>query len=177
MQNIKKILLTGAAALGIILIVFAVGTMKVKNQDGETGLGSQSLVAGTSGARDIGNSEVNFNNPPKLDSENSKPQINEEGGVSVETVLTELSAGAPVKFNITFTTHQGDLNLDLLKQAVLFDDQGKAYAPQSWDGGSGGHHLSGNLVFSSLPARTKKIKLVIKDIYGVAEREFEWELE
>lgn len=40
----------------------------------------------------------------------------------------------------------------------------------------GGHHISGNLIFPSIE-KTESIKLIIKDIYGVKEREFLWELE
>lgn len=161
MQNIKKILLYGAAVLGIILTVFAVGTMRLNDRAGKAGLNSQFPVAGASNTQGAISLE---------------PQINDEAGVSIEAAPIEFSAAGPVKFNIIFTTHQGDLGFDLLKQAALFDNQGREYAPQSWDGGSGGHHLQGALIFPALPAATTKMRLVIKNIYGVAKRAFEWRL-
>jgi hypothetical protein len=48
--------------------------------------------------------------------------------------------------------------------------------PQTWEGGRGGHHLSGNLIFPTVSQDARSIKLIIKDIYGVSQREFLWAL-
>ena len=86
-----------------------------------------------------------------------QPQINEEGGVSAEVAPTGFELSNP-QFKITFTAHQGDLNFDLTKNAVLIDDKNNQYKPISWTGGSGGHHLAGQLIF---PAIAKNIKITI----------------
>ena len=49
-------------------------------------------------------------------------------------------------FEVSFTTHEGDLDFDLAKVSTLEVD-GKVLPAKSWDGDSGGHHLEGNLVF------------------------------
>lgn len=104
------------------------------------------------------------------------PQINNEEGVLIEVAPTDFAPTQPIKFEITFTTHQGDLDFDLTKQAILYDENGNQYLPLSWDGGRGGHHLSGALIFPAISADAKNMKLIIKDIYGVAKRKFEWEI-
>ena len=104
-----------------------------------------------------------------------QPQINEEGGVSAEVAPTGFELSNP-QFKITFTAHQGDLNFDLTKNAVLIDDKNNQYKPISWTGGSGGHHLAGQLIFPAIAKNIKTIELVIKDVYGVKERKFFWDL-
>lgn len=82
-----------------------------------------------------------------------------------------------VRFEVGLNTHQGDLNFKLTEQSLLTDDRGREYKPVEWKGESGGHHLTGELVFSSLDKGVKKVKLVISDVYGVKERLFKWNLE
>lgn len=101
---------------------------------------------------------------------------NNEGGLSVEVTPVDFAFGKPLEFKISFDTHQGGLDYDFTKKAVLTDDRNNRYSPLEWQGGSGGHHLEGVLVFSPLPTEIKSIKLKILDIYGVAERNFSWEL-
>lgn len=108
-------------------------------------------------------------------SANLQPQTNNKGGVTIEITPKDIIPGEILPFGITLTTHQGNLDFDQTK-AALFDDNNTVYPPISWDGGSGGHHLSGTLIFPALPPETKNIKLIIKDVYGVPERIFEWSL-
>ncbi|HEB12974.1 MAG TPA: hypothetical protein ENI11_04810 [Actinobacteria bacterium] len=109
-------------------------------------------------------------------SKSLQPQTSEEGNLSIQVTPVSVSPGQPVLFGISFTTHQDDLDFDLSQQATLFDDRGDSYKPVSWDGGSGGHHLSGKIEFTPLPAGTKQIRLVLYDLYGVEERVFKWTL-
>ena len=62
-------------------------------------------------------------------------------------------------------------------KSVLIDGAGSEYSPIGWQGGKGGHHLSGELIFPSLNSEVGNMRLVISDVYGVAERVFEWDLE
>lgn len=105
---------------------------------------------------------------------NLSSQTNNEGGVSVEVRPVDFQPGGQTKFEISFDTHQGDLDFDLTKISVLTDDQGNQYLPLEWQGGQGGHHLSGTLIFSAISGNVKQIKLILGDIYGVKEREFSW---
>lgn len=115
-------------------------------------------------------------NTPTI-SENGFPtQTNSEGGLLIEVTPKNLTMGNPAQFEVKFTTHVGNLEFDLTKQAVLFDDKNDQYAPTQWTGGAGGHHIEGELSFPAIPAETKNTKLIIKDVYGVPERVFEWRL-
>lgn len=109
-------------------------------------------------------------------SANLETKTNTAGGLVVDVTPIDLKPDNQIKLEIKFTTHQGDLNFDLLKQALLVDDKNQPYVPLSWDGGSGGHHLEGALIFPAVASDAKRIKLIIKNIYDIPEREFEWEL-
>lgn len=82
------------------------------------------------------------------------------------------------KFDIAFDTHSGSLDQDVLQIATLEDDKGNVYKPTDWEGpGPGGHHLEGILVFRPISPKPASIELKIKDIGGVSERSFKWNLE
>lgn len=81
------------------------------------------------------------------------------------------------KFNITLTTHSGSLNQDLTKTTILLDDKGNTYRPTAWEGpGPGGHHQEGILVFKTINPTPKYVELKIKNVGGIPERSFKWEI-
>lgn len=101
---------------------------------------------------------------------------NSEGNVMFEIIPIEVSPGKETRFEVTITTHQGDLAFDLKEKAHLLDDQNKRYEPIDWNGGSGGHHLTGELVFPVFSQESQKLTLVIEDASDVDERVFEWDM-
>ena len=107
---------------------------------------------------------------------NLPSQSNSEGNLSIEITPVNFSFTEPLKFQVALNTHQGNLDFDLTKQAFLIDNQNKNYQPLEWRGDRGGHHLSGTLIFPPLKEGIKQFRLVIKDIYNVSERIFEWNL-
>ncbi len=117
-----------------------------------------------------------FNNGSNQPAASLEPQVKDEGGVSIEVAPMDFSFSKPVKLKISFTTHQGNLDFDMTKISYLIDDKNNKYIPNSWDGGTGGHHLSGTLYFSEPVKNTKTMKLVIENVYGVEKREFFWEI-
>lgn len=104
-----------------------------------------------------------------------KTQTNSEGEVSVEINPLSLSSKEDVRFNIVLNTHSVALEKDLKNTSVLVDDKGNEYKPISWDGGTGGHHLEGILIFPKLLENAKSAKLTIRGIADI-NRNFEWEL-
>ena len=57
------------------------------------------------------------------------------------------------------------------------DDKGNIYQPKMWEGpGPGGHHREGVLVFSPIEPAPKYVELRIKNIGGIAERLFRWDV-
>ena len=121
---------------------------------------------------------------PQLESEQQEvqtslaPQINSEGSVEVEVTLVEISdASDSWQFKIVLNTHSVELDQDLTKITLLVDDKGNEYQPLSWEGTPpGGHHREGILTFNSISPQPSSIELVVKDIDGIKERKFTWDL-
>lgn len=105
------------------------------------------------------------------------PQVNEEANVSVEVTPKVLKIGKNPQFQIVFNTHSLDLSFDVAKIVVLTDDKGNNYFNTNWNGsGPGGHHRDGSLSFNTPLKETKYIELIIKDVVGVSERRFRWNI-
>lgn len=80
-------------------------------------------------------------------------------------------------FEIALNTHSEELSADLVAVSELVDDSGKSYKPTSWEGSPpGGHHRQGILKFNSISPRPKSIELKIKNVGGIPERNFKWNL-
>ena len=101
---------------------------------------------------------------------------NVAGNLSIDVEPIDFSFNSLIQFKISLNTHQGNLDFDLTQKSVLVDDKNNQYLPLEWQGDRGGHHLSGKLIFPSIVKETKKMKLIIKDVYGIKEREFLWDL-
>jgi hypothetical protein len=106
-----------------------------------------------------------------------QPQTVEAASVTVKVTPLALKQGEPPVFGIAMDTHSVDLAGDMLKTVVLRDDSGKEYAPTAWDGaGPGGHHREGKIKFGPLTTNPKSLTLVVKNLAGVPERAFKWEV-
>lgn len=105
-------------------------------------------------------------------------KTNSEGGVDVTAVPPDFSTGSPTwDFGIELTTHSGDLNEDLTQISVLAGDDGKEYASLGWEGDPlGGHHRGGILKFKPISPLPASVTLVIKNLRGVPERRFVWQM-
>ena len=129
---------------------------------------------------------------PNPSASNVKPtssslqQTNEAGNVGI-VVTWENPSGegsASLRFIVAMNTHSVDLDgYDLSKLAVLRNDQGVEASPDGWDAPKGGHHRSGVLSFSNniggkpiIGTETRTIELIIRDVAGVRERIFRWEV-
>ncbi len=103
-------------------------------------------------------------------------QTNNEGGVEVSVQPQDVQSNEWT-FGVAMNTHIGSLDADLVKSATLADERGNIFAPIRWDGASpGGHHRQGILTFNAIAPRPDSITLLIKDVGGVAERKFTWQL-
>ena len=124
-------------------------------------------------------------NPSSSISSFSRPanglvQADAGGSVTIEVEWGGEEAGSLI-FNVAMNTHSVDLDqYDLGTLAVLRDDTGNEYPPVSWDSAAGGHHRSGTLTFpvpdSVSQGKTKYIEMIIRDVAGIEERVFKWEL-
>ncbi len=97
--------------------------------------------------------------------------VKEQGGVTFS--ISSVKYDEAVGFKMRVDTHQGSLSFDLTEVATL-TVEGEIYSPLSWRGSPpGGHHRSGELLFPK-PRGAGAMTLVIRDVYGVPERVFEW---
>lgn len=101
-------------------------------------------------------------------------QTNDLGEVNISVKPITLETGKEAVFEVVLDTHSVPLDFDLVKISKLADGEGNVYQPVSWTGGTGGHHLSGNLSFPPIP-KTKFIELSIFGINNI-DRNFKWEL-
>lgn len=111
---------------------------------------------------------------------NGLVQSNEGGAVTIEVKWLGRNGGSLV-FQVDMNTHSVNLDgYDLGKLAVLRDDSGKEFKPVSWQSAAGSHHRSGKLAFSvPEPLResgAKYVELTIREVAGIKERNFRWEL-
>lgn len=105
-----------------------------------------------------------------------KSQTNSEGSITI-SVTPHRSASAGVwEFEITLDTHSVELDDDVNKATVLIADN-KNYYPIVWDGDPpGGHHRNGILQFAPISPEPESIALKIRNIGGVEERNFIWQI-
>lgn len=113
--------------------------------------------------------------PVVLQEKRLNTQTVSEGEVSVEVTPMVLETGKEAKFRVTLNTHTVELDYDLLKVSNLQDDKGNNVKAISWSGGSGGHHLTGELIFPAISGRAKSVKLTITGISG-SDRKFSWNI-
>lgn len=105
-------------------------------------------------------------------------KTNEEPPVTIKITPIEIGENAEMwRFGVVFDTHSGSLDDDLMKIAVLADDKGKSYRPVDWKGSvPGGHHREGVLVFNAINPVPLYAELKIKNVGGISERSFKWNI-
>jgi len=106
------------------------------------------------------------------------PQSRQAGGVSISVQPTDVSAAAKAwQFQVTLTTHSGDLGDDLTRTATIVDAAGKQHPAASWEGDpAGGHHRKGVLRFKALLPRPDALELRILRVGETVPRKFNWKL-
>ena len=109
--------------------------------------------------------------------ENWESKTDNQAAVSITIAPIDISSHSKEwKFDIVMDTHSVELDQDMTESAILIDDQDKEYKPISWEGSSGGHHREGVLVFDPIEPTPKYIELKIKNVGGVTERLFKWNI-
>jgi hypothetical protein len=117
-----------------------------------------------------------------LPSFESLARLDEQGAVIVSVEPTNLdNPGETYDFQIGMNTHSVELDMDLTQLASLTTDTGETLQPSGWEGGRGGHHVTGVLSFPAdaeptLLEGASTLTLTIRDV-DVPERVFTWQLE
>jgi hypothetical protein len=103
---------------------------------------------------------------------------NSQGPVTVSVTLMNLPApGDPVKAKVVLDTHSVALDSIKFEEAVAFrTGDGSDIPPSAVEQATGsGHHREAVLIFAR-PVGTGALTIIIKNVGGVAERIFSWEL-
>lgn len=106
-------------------------------------------------------------------------QSNDEQSVTVEVTPLNLATGAAsLDFTVVFDTHSVQLNFDPAAISVLRDAAGREYPVLAWEesASSSGHHKSGLLRFKAPDQATEFVEVIVRDVAGVPERLFRWNL-
>lgn len=101
-----------------------------------------------------------------------------EGQVKVSVTPESLSKTAETwRFAVQFNTHVTPITQDMVAVTSLSDGKDFGEKPTTWQGDPpGGHHRKGVLVFKPIEPMPAKITLHIRQVGGVADRTFSWNL-
>lgn len=103
------------------------------------------------------------------------PQTKAMRAVEVEVKPVSIERDKDIVFELSMNTHSVELNYDYTQIATLTDDSGNSYKPKQWTGGSSGHHLSGQLIFTPLNGNPKELTLTLDGVDNKVES-FSWQL-
>ena len=106
-------------------------------------------------------------------------RTSDAGGVKIVVTPRPLVAGSSVwEFDIVLDTHSKPLTEDLGRLSAIVDEDGRRYAPVSWQADPpGSHHRKGVLQFPLPASPPKTIELQINGVGGVGMRAFKWNLQ
>ena len=104
-------------------------------------------------------------------------QRDQRGAVTVAvTLITPKTAAEPIKAKVVLDTDSVALDAIALDQAVTLRTNGGDLAAVALEQASGGgHHREAVLVFPPL-AQPGRVRIVVKNVGGIPERAFDWEL-
>lgn len=122
-------------------------------------------------AKDFVNVETK--EPASTAASSLESQTSDAGEVVVVATPKTLRPNQPALFDLKIDTHSVELSYDLSAISTITLNSGQILTAQSWDGGSGGHHLQGNLLFPNLIGSPKTVTLTLKGIAG-QDRIFTW---
>lgn len=105
-------------------------------------------------------------------------RTNSGGGVTVKVTYPHSQGADETRFEVVLDTHSVGLDAyDLKVLSLLRDETGKNYQPTRIENKGSGHHREIMIVFPKPSPPAKRLELVIKDIAGIKERSFFWDIE
>jgi hypothetical protein len=100
------------------------------------------------------------------------------GGVTAKVTYLNPKSSDDPRFQVVLDTHSVAIDsYDLKAITLLRDDAGKTYLPSAIENKGSGHHREIILTFPKVSPEAKRLEIVIKDVAGVKERTFRWNLE
>ena len=100
------------------------------------------------------------------------------GGVTLKLTYVNPGSSEGPRFNVVLDTHSVNLDqYDLKALTLLRDSTGRNYEPSKVENKSSGHHREALVIFPKPAGDAKWVEVVFKDIAGVKERTFRWNVE
>jgi hypothetical protein len=110
--------------------------------------------------------------------ESAMTQTVSGGGVTVKATYVNPKSNDDPRFQVVLETHSVNLDAyDLKSITVLRDDAGKTHLATGVETKGSGHHREATLTFPKVSPESKRLELVIKEVGGVKERTFRWDLQ
>lgn len=104
-------------------------------------------------------------------------RTNSGGGVTVKVTYVQAQETDEARFEVVLDTHSVNLDAyDLKSLSLLRDDTGRTYKAIRVENKGSGHHREVWMVFPKAASTAKRLELVIKDVAGIKERNFLWDL-
>lgn len=152
-----------------LLIVVGIAITIISNPGDEVSPNSSNTVNTISSSINSSNSLANNSIP-------SQQQTAIMGSVTVDIEPITLGVAEEKNvFSVAFNTHSVELDFDFTKIIVLEDDLGNTYRALEWTGNRGWHHVSGDIIFSSISKDTKQVTLTVTEIEGLS-KSFQWDI-
>jgi hypothetical protein len=111
----------------------------------------------------------------------AQPSLTQRDGQGPVTVIVTLAVppqvGVPIRANIILDTHSIALDGIAFERAVVLRPPGEVdVAPTGVEGATdGGHHREAVVMFPPV-MQPGTVRIVVKNVGGIAERSFTWEL-
>jgi hypothetical protein len=100
------------------------------------------------------------------------------GGVTIKVTFVDSKTSNDLRFQVVLDTHSVNLDgYDLKTISVLRDDAGNTYSRTAVENKGSGHHRETIVSFAKVATGTKRVELVVRDVAGVKERIFRWDLQ
>lgn len=88
------------------------------------------------------------------------------------------AVGTPIEVTVRLDTHSASLDAVKFDEAVaLRGVDGTDVAPRVDRMGGSGHHREAAVSFPPLPGGMHEVRIAVRNVGGVAERSFAWEME
>jgi hypothetical protein len=116
-----------------------------------------------------------------MGSAHAQPSLTQRDGQGAVTVVITLAAppqvGVPLRATVTLDTHTVALDGIAFEQAVVLRTSGEVeVAPTGVEGATGGGHHRQAVVSFPPVTQPGTVRIVVKNVGGIAERSFAWEL-
>lgn len=96
--------------------------------------------------------------------------------MTIQVTYLNPEVAEDARFQMTLNTHSANLDsFDAKTSSVLRDETGKEYQPSKVENKGSGHHRELVVIFPKPGG--KKLELLVKDVAGVKEWSFRWDLQ